>query len=223
MTSTALARAQEREPSRRATFPRAAAPFAVLRPLRGTNERGSGELLAVRQEIAADVPARERLLDAAFGEARFAKTSETLRAGRLPARGLALSAIHNGELVGTVRLWHVEAGGAPALLLGPLAVAESHRSLGVGGVLMREAIARAAALGHRAIILVGDAPYYERFGFRAALTDGLDMPGPVERARFLALELVPGALEGASGMIAATGAKAPRPRVRAPAARRKAA
>lgn len=218
MTSTALARAQERQPSPRAPFLRAAAaPFAVLRPLRG------GELLAVRQEIAADVPARERLLDEAFGDARFAKTSETLRAGRVPARGLALSAIHNGELVGTVRLWRVNAGGAPALLLGPLAVAESRRSLGVGGVLMREAIARAAALGHQAIILVGDAPYYERFGFSTALTAGLDMPGPVERARFLALELVPGALQGAAGMIAATGAKAPRPRVKAPAARRKAA
>ncbi|MBX9760192.1 MAG: N-acetyltransferase, partial [Beijerinckiaceae bacterium] len=138
----------------------AAAPFAVLRPLRGANE-----LLAVRQEIAADVPARERLLDAAFGADRFLKTSEVLRAGRVPARGLSLSAIHNGRLVGTVRLWSIDAGGKTALLLGPLAVAHSHRALGVGGVLMREAIARASALGHGAIILVGDAPYYARFGF----------------------------------------------------------
>ncbi|MFN3891730.1 MAG: GNAT family N-acetyltransferase [Beijerinckiaceae bacterium] len=213
MTSIALARAQER-----AFTPRAAAPFAVLRPLRGTNE-----LVAVRQEIAADVPARERLLDAAFGAERFAKTSEVLRTGRLPARGLALSAIRGGELVGTVRLWHVDAGGKPALLLGPLAVAESCRSLGVGGVLMREAIERAAALGHRAIILVGDAPYYERFGFSTAATAALDMPGPVDRARFLALELAPGALEGAAGMIVATGAQAPRARVRPGAARRRAA
>lgn len=197
---------------------RAAAPFAVLRPLRGTNE-----LVAVREEIAAHVPARERLLDAAFGAERFAKTSETLRAGRLPARGLSLSAIHNGELVGTVRLWRIDAGGVSALLLGPLAVADSHRSLGVGGVLMREAIARASAFGHSAIILVGDAPYYARFGFSAELTSGLDMPGPVDRARFLALELAPGALAGAKGMIAATGAKAPRSRVKTPAGRRAAA
>lgn len=197
---------------------RAVAPFAVLRPLRGTHE-----LVAVRQEIAADVPARERLLDAAFGADRFLKTSEVLRAGRLPARGLSLSAIHNGELVGTVRLWRIEAGGKPALLLGPLAVANSHRSLGVGGILMREAIARAAALGHEAIILVGDAPYYERFGFAASLTAGLDMPGPVERARFLALELAPGALDGARGMIVATGERAPRARKRSGALRREAA
>jgi predicted N-acetyltransferase YhbS len=214
MTSIALARATQRATNSRAF----AAPFAVLRPLRGTNE-----LVVLRQETVADIPARERLLDAAFGADRFATTSEVLRAGRLPARGLALSAIHNGELVGTVRLWRIDAGGAPALLLGPLAVADSHRSHGVGGVLMREAIARAQALGHRAIILVGDAPYYERFGFQAALTMGLDLPGPVDRARFLALELVPGALAGAQGMIAATGAKAPRPRVRAPVGRQAAA
>ena len=214
MTLTALARA-----SQRADFPRApGAPFAVLRPLRGTKE-----LVALRLEIDADIPARERLLNAAFGAERFAKTSEVLRAGRLPARGLALSAMHNGELVGTVRLWHIDAGGKPALLLGPLAVADSHRSLGVGGVLMREAVARAAALGHKAIILVGDAPYYERFGFSTALTTQLDMPGPVERARFLALELSPGALDGAHGMIAATGAKAPRSRVKLASTRRRAA
>jgi predicted N-acetyltransferase YhbS len=214
MTLTALARAPQRVEIPRAS----AAPFAVLRPL-----RGSRELVAVRQEIAADIPARERLLDAAFGAERFTKTSEVLRAGRLPARGLALSAIHNGELVGTVRLWHVDAGGKPALLLGPLAVAESHRSLGVGGVLMREAIARATALGHQAIILVGDAPYYERFGFSTAPTVALDMPGPVERARFLALELAPAALDGARGMIVGTGAKAPRVRNGAAALRRKVA
>lgn len=210
MTSTVLARSHER-----VSASRAAPPFAVLRPLRGANE-----LAVVREETARDIPARERLLDAAFGEARFLKTSESLRAGRMPARGLALSALHNGELVGTVRLWRIDAGGRPALLLGPLAVAQSHRSLGVGGVLMREAIARAAALGHEAIILVGDAPYYERFGFSPSPTRDLDMPGPVERARFLALELVPGALSGARGMIMATGERAARPRVRRAPARR---
>ncbi|MDP2357836.1 MAG: N-acetyltransferase [Beijerinckiaceae bacterium] len=219
MTSIARARTPERETFLRDSFARVStAPFAVLRPLRGTHE-----LLVVRQEIAADVPARERLLNAALGAERFGKTSEVLRAGRLPARGLALSAMHNGELVGTVRLWRIDAGGKPALLLGPLAVADSHRSLGVGGVLMREAIARAGAQGHEAIILVGDAPYYERFGFCAALTAQLDMPGPVERARFLALELAPGAMAGAHGMIAATGAKAPRSRAKLAAARRQAA
>jgi predicted N-acetyltransferase YhbS len=152
-----------------------------------------------------DVAAREALLDEAFGLARDAKTSARLREGRLPAEGLALVAKDRGRLVGTLRCWHVEAGGRPALLLGPLAVAQSHRSLGIGARLMREAQWRAAMLGHQAILLVGDAPYYARFGFEAQLTVGLDLPGPVDRARFLAFEIVKGALDGAQGMVVATG------------------
>ena len=121
----------------------------------------------VRDETLADVARREALLDAAFGPARFAKTCERLREGRRPADGLALTAEDaTGRLVGTVRLWHVDLGSAGAgLMLGPIAVAAEARSLGVGAALMRAAVARAARLGHRAIVLVGDAPWYARFGF----------------------------------------------------------
>jgi predicted N-acetyltransferase YhbS len=161
--------------------------------------------IRIAGENPFDVAAREALLDEAFGLARDAKTSARLREGRLPAEGLALVAKDRGRLVGTLRCWHVEAGGRPALLLGPLAVAQSHRSLGIGARLMREAQWRAAMLGHQAILLVGDAPYYARFGFEARLTVGLDLPGPVERARFLAFEIVKGALDGAQGMVVATG------------------
>jgi predicted N-acetyltransferase YhbS len=89
-------------------------------------------------------------------------------------------------------------------LLGPLAVARSHRSLGIGARLMREALWRAAMLGHKAVLLVGDASYYARFGFEAAPTAGLDLPGPVDRARFLAFEIEDGALDGAEGMVVAS-------------------
>lgn len=162
----------------------------------------------VRDERRSDLAAREAMLDAAFGDARFTKTCERLREGRLPAEGLALVAeAADGRLIGTVRLWHVDLGSAGAgLMLGPIAVDAEARSLGLGGALMRAALARAARLGHRSVMLVGDAPYYERFGFSTDLTCGLDLPGPVDRARFLALELVPGALAGATGMVAATGA-----------------
>jgi predicted N-acetyltransferase YhbS len=74
----------------------------------------------------------------------------------LPADGLSLVARDGGRLVGTVRLWNIDAGGAPALLLGPLGVDEEHRKLGVGAALMRLAVARAEAHGARAIVLVGD-------------------------------------------------------------------
>ena len=154
--------------------------------------------------------AREALLDEALGAARGTKTSERLREGRLPAQGLAFVALDGEDVVGTLRLWHINAGGAPALLLGPLAVAESHRSLGLGGKLIRHALASAALRGHRCVLLVGDAPYYARFGFEAKLTRALSLPGPVDRARFLGFEIAPGALAGARGMIVATGARSGR-------------
>jgi predicted N-acetyltransferase YhbS len=172
-------------------------------------------MLTIRDEIPADGLAREVLLDACFGTARFEKTSERLREDRLPARGLALSAVLGGEpvgagaddIVGTVRLWNVSAGSAgEGLLLGPLAVDAAHRSLGIGARLMREALWRAARLGHRFVLLVGDAPYYARFGFEPAPA-GLDLPGPVDRARFLAFEIRPGALSGARGLVTPTGRK----------------
>jgi predicted N-acetyltransferase YhbS len=162
-------------------------------------------MITIRDEVAADIPAREALLDRCLGERRTAKSSERLREGRLPAEGLALTAERDGVVVATVRLWSVEAGGKAALLLGPLAVAPELQGEGLGRAMMREAIWRAACRGHGAVLLVGDAAYYERFGFSGDLTRDLAMPGPVERERFLGLELHDGALSGASGVLVATG------------------
>ena len=187
---------------------------------------------AIRAEKDSDVVAREALLDACFGENRSLRTCQRLRDGRAPAEGLAFSAISDGlssrirssqgaphgvgnfrnatRLVGTLRLWHVSAGGIPALMLGPLAVDNSSRKLGVGTALMDHALAAAGARGHRAVILLGDAPYYARFGFSARKTSELSLPGPFERDRLLGLELVEGALDGAWGMIVPTGDPLPK-------------
>jgi predicted N-acetyltransferase YhbS len=173
-------------------------------------EKASQEI--IRQERHADHDAREVLLDRAYGPERFTKCSQRLREDRLPAGGLSFVATENGRVIGTVRLWNVSAGpGRPALLLGPLAVAPEYRSRGIGGKLMRHAIAAARMRGHRAILLVGDAAYYERFGFAVDKTALLWMPGAYDRRRLLALELVPGALDGALGLIGATGRKVPKP------------
>jgi predicted N-acetyltransferase YhbS len=162
---------------------------------------------AIRAERTSDVTAREALLDACFGDNRHMRTCQRLRDGRVPAEGLAFSAVgHDGRLVGTLRLWHVSAGGIPALVLGPLAVDSAYRKLGVGAALMVHAIAAATARSHRAVLLLGDAPYYSRFGFSADKARELMLPGPFERERLLALELADGALDGAWGMIAPTGA-----------------
>jgi predicted N-acetyltransferase YhbS len=168
---------------------------------------------AIRAERASDVVAREALLDACFGANRQLRTCQRLRDGRAPAEGLAFSAVRKGTLVGTVRLWHVSAGGKPALMLGPIAVDPSCRALGIGAALMNYALAAATTRGHGAVVLLGDAPYYARFGFSTAKTAELSLPGPFERERLLGLELRDGALAGASGMIVATGNALPEARV----------
>jgi predicted N-acetyltransferase YhbS len=172
---------------------------------------------AIRAERASDVAAREALLDACFGASRAARTCQRLRDGRAPAEGLAFAAVRKGRLVGTVRLWHVSAGGKPALMLGPIAVDPSCRALGIGAALLNHALAAAAARGHNAVVLLGDADYYARFGFSAHNTGELSLPGPFERERLLAIELREGALNGASGMIAGTGLGAGQANVRRPA------
>ena len=169
---------------------------------------------AIRAERASDIVAREALLDACFGANRHTRTCQRLRDGRAPAEGLAFSVVRQGRLVGTVRLWHVSAGGKPALVLGPLAVDASCRELGIGAALMTHALAAAKTRGHGAVILLGDAPYYARFGFSPLNTGELSLPGPFERDRLLGLELRDGALDGAWGMIAATGVEAPKARLR---------
>lgn len=181
--------------------------------LRGGMDEGVtlSPAFTVAVESDADAAARDGLLDRAMGPRWKKKSSHRLRRGRLPAEGLAFVAKDAaGMVVGTVRLWDVTAGegDVPALLLGPLAVYPAVKSAGIGSALMRQAIAEAKRLGHRSILLVGDAPYYARFGFSAEKTGSLAMPGPYERHRFLALELVEGALDGAAGVLQASGRRA---------------
>ncbi len=169
-------------------------------------------MIQIRHERLADLDAREALLDNAFGETRTRKSSERLREDRLPAEGLSFIASEGKRVIGTARLWNVACGnGESALLLGPVAVAEDCRSRGLGGAMVRRAIQAARKLGYAAIVLVGDPEYYSRFGFSGEKTSALWMPGPFERHRLLGRELKAGALDGANGMIAATGRLRPVP------------
>jgi predicted N-acetyltransferase YhbS len=169
-------------------------------------------MITIRKEFHRDVEAREALLDQCFGDERFQKAAERLREGRLPAQGLAFTTSDRGRVIGTARLWNVSAGPSrPSLLLGPIAVHKDYRCQGLGGALINRALDDAKRLGHRAVMLVGDAPYYERFGFSAAATGGLWLPGRYDANRFLALELQPGALFGARGLVSPTGRIEPKP------------
>lgn len=146
----------------------------------------------------------EALLDHAFGPERRHKTAERLRDGNRPAAGLAFLALDEGCIVGTLRFWPVRLGEADrALLLGPIAVDHSCQGLGVGSALIRHGLRHARQLGHSAVILIGDEPYYRRFGFRAEATFRLSLPGPVDRRRFLGLALRNGAMDDVSGLVTA--------------------
>ena len=189
---------------------------ATLAPSSSTLDLGGsrgmpGERASIKiaGEAPGDVAARDRLLDRAMKPNWRRKSSEKIRRGRLPA--LALVARGDDDaVIGTVRLWNIEVGTrsvGDALLLGPLAVDPAARSGGIGASLMHAAIEQAREGGYGVIVLVGDAQYYERFGFTAQKTTNIAMPGPFEKHRLLALELRPGALDGANGVIRPTGRK----------------
>lgn len=164
-----------------------------------------------RSEQPGDAPAIDALLDHAFGPGRHVLTAYRLREGSRPVGALGIVGEKDGRFLGTVRFWPIVIGGTcQALLLGPLAIDPSIRNQGCGLGLMRRGIERAAAAGHRLIILVGDPPYYARVGFKPVEKDRLTLPGPVDPSRILALELVPGALGEASGIVGVSTA-APQP------------
>ena len=121
------------------------------------------------------------------------KTAERLREGSTPVAGFV--AREDGRVVGSVRLWPVAIGGAPAAFLGPIAVDAAHRKGGLGAQLVEACLAAAHGLGLASVLLVGDEPYFGRFGFvRADVT----LPGPVDPRRVLVKVLAGEAPSGAA-------------------------
>ena len=131
-------------------------------------------------ETPADAAGVEALVLAAFGPGRFAKTAERLREVAPVATGFG--ARDGADLLGSVRLWSITIGGTPALFLGPIAVVAENRRAGLGAELVQACLTWAAAAG-RGVLLVGDAPYFGRFGFAAA--PDARLPGPVDPRRVL--------------------------------------
>jgi predicted N-acetyltransferase YhbS len=157
--------------------------------------------LTILAETADDSEAIERLHERTFGPGRYAKTAYRLREQVAHRLDLSFTARIGSLLVGSVRLSPVRIGDAKALLLGPLTVEPAFRERGVGQALIARALKEAAGKGERLAILVGDEPYYSRSGFRRIPLDRVVMPGPVDPARVLVAELVPGAFEGVSGRV----------------------
>lgn len=149
------------------------------------------------EETPADWWEVEALYDLCFAPGREALSSYRLRDDVPPVAPLCLLLRGEDGVAAAIRFWPVRVGGADVLLLGPIAVHPTHQGEGLGGWLMRESLARAAALGWSRVLLVGDAPYYSRFGFERL--ENVQMPPPTNPARVLGLALAPAAWEGVSG------------------------
>ena len=157
--------------------------------------------LSIRLETPADAAAIHKLHERAFGPGRFAKTAYRLREGVDPVGSLSFVALVGTLVVGSIRLSPILIGSVEALLLGPLAVESAFSSIGIGMTLVQKAVDAARAEGYRLILLVGDEPYYGRAGFTVMPKGQIKMPGPVDPKRVLVLELVPGKLEQATGIV----------------------
>jgi predicted N-acetyltransferase YhbS len=142
--------------------------------------------LTFTHETPQDQPAIEALLDRAFGPGRYAKSSERVREFAAFAPELSFCAWAGATLLGVVRLWRVRAGEVPITFLGPLAVDPDEQSAGLGGALVKRACEAARRAGERAVLLVGDEAFFDRFGFAAAPAQVVRLPGPVDQRRVLA-------------------------------------
>ncbi|WBL32590.1 N-acetyltransferase [Sinirhodobacter sp. HNIBRBA609] len=141
----------------------------------------------------------EALYDLCFAPGRTALSSYRLRDGVEKVHPLCLTLREDGVLAAVIRYWPVRVGGKRVLLLGPVAVHPTRQGEGLGGLLMHESLSKALDLGWERVLLVGDAPYYQRFGFEKI--DGVIMPPPTNPDRVLALELEPGAWQGVRGHV----------------------
>ena len=157
--------------------------------------------LTILPETADDAEAIERLHERTFGPGRYAKTAYRLREQVAHRLDVSFTARTGPLLVGSVRLSPVRIGATKALLLGPLTVEPAFRERGVGQALIACALKAASAHGEQLVILVGDEPYYARSGFRRISRGRVIMPGPVDPARLLIAELVPGAFDGVGGHV----------------------
>jgi predicted N-acetyltransferase YhbS len=162
----------------------------------------SSSSLDIRLETDGDGQALSQLSADAFGPGRFTRSAYRVREGVPPVAALCLAAWLDDRLVGGIRFTAVRIGEEDrGILLGPLVVDPAVKGNGFGRALMAEGLARARREGFSLVLLVGDMPYYGQFGFVPVPPGQIALPGPVDPARLLALELSPGALARAVGQV----------------------
>jgi len=163
--------------------------------------------IVCRPAAPEDVPLISALHERVFGPGRFARTAYRVREQMAPGSEISRFcriAMNGDRPAAALRMSEIRIAGRPgALLLGPLAVAPEHMDQGYGRALVADALAAARTAGIALVVLVGDEPYYGRFGFRPVPPGTIVFPGPVDPHRILALELAEGALASYKGLISA--------------------
>ena len=158
--------------------------------------------LDIRLEQSSDEPALSALSAQAFGPGRFARSAYRIREGVPPIAPLCLTAWRDGTLVGGIRFTSIAVGSKErGALLGPLVVDPAHAGQGIGRALIAAGLEGAKSQGFGFVLLVGDMPYYGRFGFAPVSPGQMTLPGPVDLERMLALEIAPGALAEVRGPV----------------------
>lgn len=164
-----------------------------------------------RPERPSDAAAIEALQHEAFGPGAYARAAFRVREQASHDPALSFVTELDGALIGSVRMTPIRVGDQTGLLLGPLVVEPARKGEGFGKALMRFVMEETRKAGWPFVILVGDQPYYWPFGFRPLAPNSVAMPGPVDPARLLVAELVPGATEGLSGTVTGIAMKAALP------------
>jgi predicted N-acetyltransferase YhbS len=160
--------------------------------------------VTIRPATPDDLPAIRALQPRAFGPCRFARTAYRIREGLPLISRFCLVAMSPDQLIAAIRFTEVKIGDEPGgLLLGPLAVEPAFAGQGYGKQLVADGLANAKAAGLRLSVLVGNEPYYARFGFVRVPPGQIWLPGPADPARILAAELEPGALSHYRGVVSA--------------------
>lgn len=162
-------------------------------------------MLIIRPETLEDYAAVYEVNKLAFGQENEARLVKNIRHAANFNPKLSLVAIKNEKVVGHILFSPINIqspkGNIPVLALAPLAICPEFQNQGIGSQLVKQGLEECQRLEHKVVIVIGNPTYYTRFGFSSATAKGLSAPFPVPDEAFMILELVPGTLDGISGMV----------------------
>ena len=114
----------------------------------------------------------------------------------------------DGEIIGQNMFMRtvIEADGGgtvPVLTMGPICIAPALKRKGYGKFLLDRTLEKAAELGYGAVLFEGNIGFYGNCGFTYASSFGIryhDLPEGADQSFFLCKELIPGYLDGITGV-----------------------